>query len=713
MALQLSNRRPLTVGDVIITGELLRRPPRAPNPTAESEALHSIAASMSGDPQATLDALVNAALKLCGAGAVGVSLLDKSAGVPGIFNWVALAGTYASYVGNTSPGDFSPCGTCLGYGHAQLFFQPARYFTYLQQAEPPIVEGLVVPFQAGEAAGTIWVVSHHDNKQFTSEDVRVLTSLGKFAGAAFASQFANAALRMKTRQLEELRKASAAHEQFAVQVVENSDDCIKVLDLEGRLLSVNTPGLELLEIDDFSKCENEVWTQFWQGSGARDAQAAVTAAKSGNAASFEGRCFTMKETPKWWQVSVTPILDAQRKPERLLVVSRDVTAHREAEKKIREALEVADAANRKKDLFLAALSHELRTPLSPVVLAIAAMRTDPSLSADLKQYLEMIQRNVELEVRLIDDLLDVSRAASGKLRINAEVASVHILLKYVQETCASDASRKHISCQFNLDAANDTVMADLARLQQVFWNVLKNAIKFSNEGQTIEVSTSNPSADVIEIQFKDHGMGIKSEAMPRLFDVFDQGESTTTQKFGGLGLGLAISKGLIEQHGGTIEPRSAGVNQGATFVIRLPTRDRERASVPSVPAPIKGPTVAASLRLLIVEDHEDTARVLSRLLASSGFKVRTAGCAADALAAIESEPVDIVLSDVGLPDTTGYELMQEIRKRFNISGIAMTGYGMDEDFVKSREAGFVAHVVKPINLEQLEQVIRRVADMPV
>jgi CheY-like chemotaxis protein len=319
----------------------------------------------------------------------------------------------------------------------------------------------------------------------------------------------------------------------------------------------------------------------------------------------------------------------------------------------------------------------------------------------------MIRRNVDLEVRLIDDLLDVSRAVSGKLRLSVDPVRIHELLRFVQETCASDLTQKKISLKLNLDAKSDHVNADGTRMQQVFWNLLKNAIKFSGEGQTIEISTSNAAPGSITICVKDYGIGISPDVLPRIFAAFEQGSSTTTQRFGGLGLGLAIAKAVTELHGGTVHAESGGPGQGASFFVRLPLTEPKTASVPS-PTIAQRPLTEKTVRVLVVEDHQDTANVLAMLLKLAGYQVTTAGTAHAALQAIAAARFDIVVSDVGLPDSTGYDLMREIREKYNLPGIAMTGYGMEEDFARSREAGFVAHVVKPINMEQLERVIRSV-----
>jgi signal transduction histidine kinase len=366
----------------------------------------------------------------------------------------------------------------------------------------------------------------------------------------------------------------------------------------------------------------------------------------------------------------------------------------------------ADAANRAKDQFLAVLSHELRTPLSPVLMALSEMNDSPDLPPLLREDLDMIRRNIDLEVRLIDDLLDLSRVHNGKFRLHPQPGSVHRLIHHVAEICASDSNKQQIPVAFDLAATADTVTGDPARLQQLFWNLLKNALKFSTAGSTIHLTTSNPEPGTIEVRVKDRGEGIRPELLPRLFNAFEQGDSLTTRQFGGLGLGLAIAKAVAELHGGSIRAESEGPGRGAEFIVQLPL-----SKVTAEPAPAK-PVASqpnGGLRLLVVEDHEDTARVLGRLLRASGHEVKTAGSVAAALELAASQPFDLVVSDIGLPDATGHDLMRQIRAKHGLKGIAMTGYGMDEDIRKSFDAGFVDHIVKPVNVAQLEAVIQRVA----
>jgi PAS domain S-box-containing protein len=375
----------------------------------------------------------------------------------------------------------------------------------------------------------------------------------------------------------------------------------------------------------------------------------------------------------------------------------------------RDARADAEAANRAKDKFLAVLSHELRTPLSPVVMTIPAMEIDPDMPFKFHEDLAMVRRNIDLEVKLIDDLLDLSRVTSGKLRLHTQPVRVHELLTHVLRSSANESAGKRLSVRHEFHATNDRLTADPARLQQVFWNLLRNAVKFTPEGGEITLSTRNADQDGhLLVEVRDSGVGIPPDILPRVFDAFEQGDARMTRQFGGLGLGLAIAKAVVEMHGGTITADSDGRDRGAVFTVRLATVSLDAAAVPRAGGRAPGGrNGSASPRVLLVEDHPDTARTLSRLLQTHGYDVRTASSVASALQLAAAEPFDVVVSDIGLPDATGYELMEQIKARHGISGIALSGYGMEDDMKRSRDAGFVDHVVKPVNVQQLETVIGR------
>jgi CheY-like chemotaxis protein len=243
--------------------------------------------------------------------------------------------------------------------------------------------------------------------------------------------------------------------------------------------------------------------------------------------------------------------------------------------------------------------------------------------------------------------------------------------------CRSNAVEKRIELRCDLDPRVHDVVGDPGRLQQVFWNLLNNAVKFTPEGGHVYVTTENIDDEHVRLTVRDTGIGIAPDVLPRVFDAFEQGDVRITRQFGGMGLGLAISKVLVEQHRGSIRAETGGTNEGSTFVV---------------------------------EDHPDTASVLRRLLSASGHAVKTASTAADALALASEQTFDLVISDLGLPDMTGYDLMKRIQHHYPVKGIAMSGYGMEEDIKRSEQAGFSDHIVKPLSIAQLERSIRRVVN---
>ena len=375
------------------------------------------------------------------------------------------------------------------------------------------------------------------------------------------------------------------------------------------------------------------------------------------------------------------------------------------ETELRAAKEEAEHANRAKDDFLAALSHELRNPLNPVLLCASDMAEDPSLPPHTREDLRMIHRNVELEARLIDDLLDLTRISRGKMSIHCVPNDAHTLLRHTQEIVKVDAASTRVNVKLQMNAEECHLLADAGRMQQVFWNLIKNGIKFSSavpDGEVI-VRTYNPSPGNLVVEVEDNGVGMTAEAIAKIFHPFEQGDHSGSHRFGGLGLGLAISKAIVDLHQGEMHAESAGPGCGSLFQLRLPTITAPAALPPNAQKPV--PMVGA-LRLLLVEDHESTLRVLQNLLERDGHSVHPARNAQEALAFAEDQDCDLVISDIGLPDRSGVELMRELRKMRGWPGIALSGYGMDADLAESLAAGFLSHLVKPLEIEALRKAIR-------
>jgi PAS domain S-box-containing protein len=388
----------------------------------------------------------------------------------------------------------------------------------------------------------------------------------------------------------------------------------------------------------------------------------------------------------------------------------DITERKTAENELRLTRDAAESANRAKDRFLAVLSHELRTPLSPILTTVAALEEQRDIPERIRSDLALIRRNVELETQLIDDLLDVSRIASGKLRLQLEAAHVHEILSHALETCRGEIVAKGLRVEQSLLATNDLVIGDRARLQQVFWNLLRNAAKFTPSSGRILLRTFNPTADLVAVEVEDSGIGIPAEVLPRVFSPFEQGETNVTRQFGGLGLGLAICKAVMDVHGGVIRARSAGPGTGATFEVVFNTTSATLQRGATQPARSRHDDKPTRTRVLIVEDHADTAKSLAWLLTRWGYEVTTAHTAASALEAAAQESFDLIASDIGLPDMDGYELMRLIRERHGLIGIALSGFGMEEDVARAHAAGFAEHIVKPVNIGRLKATLQRLLE---
>jgi PAS domain S-box-containing protein len=409
---------------------------------------------------------------------------------------------------------------------------------------------------------------------------------------------------------------------------------------------------------------------------------------------------------RWVAERGRAVLDSTGQVIRFIGTMIDITGKKNAEFLLERAKNQAEEANRAKDRFLAMLSHELRTPLTPVLMTIASLRREPNLSDDLRRDLEVLQRNVELEALLIDDLLDLTRISHGKLELHNDAVDVHSTIEHALSISAADLYAKNLTVTRHFEAREHHCWADAARLQQVFWNLIKNSAKFTPAGGRLEISTRNDEAHRIVIEFADSGIGIAPELLPRIFDAFEQGGGSITSEYGGLGLGLAISKRVVDLHQGTIAARSDGPGRGATFTVTLNAMETSMLEGPVLFLE-SDPVPRSDLQILFVEDHEDTARVLGRILKNAGFIVTHASNLATARELAAAQRFDLLISDVGLPDGSGLDLIRTLRETQGVTGIALSGFGTDEDVSASAEAGFAAHLVKPVDWERLRSEIER------
>ncbi len=419
-------------------------------------------------------------------------------------------------------------------------------------------------------------------------------------------------------------------------------------------------------------------------------------------------------------LTVSPIKNSHGKIIGASKIIRDITAQKQARRDLERAHKEVLVASRAKDDFLAALSHELRTPLNPILLLASEAAETPELPAEIRTQFILIRNSIELEARLIDDLLDITRIAHGKLSVKMVLVDVHAVLKEAVATVRAEIDNKGITLALELAAERSMVKGDSVRLQQVFWNLLKNAVKFTPAQGKITIATRIESTTgEIVIALTDTGIGMSEGDLERIFEAFTQGENTRAlgaHRFGGLGLGLAISRMLVESHSGSIRASSAGRGQGTTLIVSLPlsvqrpaARQSPEVARPSPPAPQNGH--AASIRVLLVEDHEPTRIALTQLLTRRHYEVKTAATLVEARALSHEQAFQLLISDIGLPDGSGLELIKELRARNkDLRGIALTGYGMEQDIARSQEAGFTVHLTKPVGVQSLERALAQAVE---
>ncbi len=374
----------------------------------------------------------------------------------------------------------------------------------------------------------------------------------------------------------------------------------------------------------------------------------------------------------------------------------------------RAARMAADQANRTKDDFLATLSHELRTPMNAVLSWLHLMQLKPGDSAIAEQGLAAIDRGIRTQVQLIDDLLDLNRIVSGKLRIEHEVIELDAVVEAAIETVGPHAKTQGITIHRSFKTRDPVLRGDFTRLQQVFWNLLSNAIKFTPRNGHIEVVLERHAA-LLQVTVTDTGHGIAPDVLPHVFERFKQADSSTTRTHGGLGLGLAIVKNLVELHGGSVQAESAGPGCGARFIVTLPAGLHEPALEQGARAPsVTGEYDLTGVQVLLVDDDPETLAVIGRLLSQYNAEVETASTAEEALERLQASHPDILISDISMPERDGYELIQELRTRprcRTLPAVALTAFARSEDRARIFQAGYNLHVPKPADPHELLAVV--------
>ncbi|HEY2626956.1 MAG TPA: ATP-binding protein [Candidatus Udaeobacter sp.] len=406
------------------------------------------------------------------------------------------------------------------------------------------------------------------------------------------------------------------------------------------------------------------------------------------------------------EIILTALRDSAGELRGFSKVTRDITGQIRS-RELEAAKIAAEKASKAKDDFLAALSHELRTPLTPALAAASYLADNAAkLPVEFAEDVKIIKRNVQLQARLIDDLLDLTRVTRGKLDLHRERVDANSLVRDAVEIASSAIAAKKLKLSTHFHAKEHYVIGDSIRLQQVFWNLINNAVKFTPPGGKIDICTCNDSRGRFQFEITDNGIGIERDRLAALFTPFEQADASVSRQLGGLGLGLAISRHLVDLHNGTVEAESRGRSHGATFRVTLDAvaNSGEKVGMDSR----RRPKPAKSLRILLVEDHGDTRHTLSRLLSHFGHQIFVADSTQSALEIVQSQKFDVVLSDIGLPDGSGYEVVSEAKRKQPVKAVAITGFGTEEDIRRGKEAGFDFHLVKPIDFHELRNVLDKV-----
>jgi PAS domain S-box-containing protein len=508
--------------------------------------------------------------------------------------------------------------------------------------------------------------------------------------------------------MDTTEKLRVSEEQFRLLVESVEEYAIYLLDPQGNIATWNL-GAKKLKGYKAAEIIGKNFACFYtdEDVAARKPQRNLEAAQRLGHIRDQGLRVRKDGSTFFAEVVLTALRDKSGKLRGFSKVTRDMTEQLR-NREIEAAKIAAEEASKAKDDFLAALSHELRTPLTPTLAAASYLSINASrLLPEFTDEIDTIQRNVQLQARLIDDLLDLTRAVRGKLELHFDRVDAHALVRDALEIARADIISKKLKVSTKWRAKKHHIWADPVRLQQVFWNLINNAVKFTPFGGKIDICTRNTGkAGQFEFEISDKGIGIEPGKLESLFKPFEQGGAEVTRQFGGLGLGLAISKHLMDLHDGRIEAQSPGRACGSTFTVGLAVMSRQAQAGPTPTRPRRKPSRA--LRILLVEDHGDTRRTLARLLAYFGHQIAVADSQQSALEQLHSRAFDVVLSDIGLPDGSGYDVISEAKRDRHVAGIALTGFGTDEDIRRGKAAGFDFHLTKPVDFHELRTVLDQV-----
>lgn len=414
----------------------------------------------------------------------------------------------------------------------------------------------------------------------------------------------------------------------------------------------------------------------------------------------------VRQAGRWLHVAVDPLKNSQGLLRGAVCIVSDVTDRRRLEEELRRRAEELAAADRRKDEFLAMLAHELRNPLAPILNSLGLIRQENPSGSDLGLSLEIAERQVKHMARLLDDLLDVSRFTQGKIQLQKSPVDFATVIAHAVETSTPLMKAKRHRLTVNPPTEPVWIQGDATRLEQVVANLLNNAAKYTEPGGAIALEAER-DGDELVMRLTDTGIGLSEPMVDRVFDLFAQADLSLDRSQGGLGIGLTLVRSLVELHGGTVSARSPGLGRGSEFTVRLPVPKEALALAAEAPGPANR-DASAPLRILVVDDHEDSATSLARLLRSWGHHARVCFDGPAAIEILSHDAYDVVLLDIGLPGMSGYEVAEQLRQRPGCDKlvlVALTGYGQEQDLRRSEFAGFDRHLVKPVIPETLQALI--------
>jgi len=514
---------------------------------------------------------------------------------------------------------------------------------------------------------------------------------------------------------------------FARSILESSSDCIEVLDLGGHLLLMNNVGRTQIEIDDFALCLGKPWTDFWEGESRDKAVAALEEARAGRKRNFEGFCPTLAGVPKWWEVIITPIRRADGKIKELLAISRDITDRKQiqdsrqvalgvaedaqafaeaATVKANEARVVADSANLVKSEFLANMSHEIRTPMGAVIGLADILALSRPLTDRQAEYVSTLRISATSLLALINDLLDISKIESRSVELENVPFSLGKVMGEVVSMMSIRANEKKLAFTVeDRSAPGARFMGDPMRLRQILLNLCGNAIKFTEEG-SVRVTLSSQLIEgekfELAIAVADTGIGIAAEKLASVFDRFVQADTSMSRRYGGTGLGLTISKTLVELMGGTVAVESIA-GKGSTFTLRVPLQLVPASHPERSARKNEEPAVAPEARVLLVEDHEPNILVESTYLEMMGIACDVARDGLQAMEKFALRKYDLILLDVQMPSMDGLEVTRRIRAQEKLKHlprtpiIGMTAYALAGDRQRCLDVGMDEYISKPFD----------------